>query len=105
MTELALPDETAIAENVAKILGIPTDFLAYFAENRTQIKVFLDNLRPDMGAMAELKLLEQIANGDAATIRWALPRLMPKQYHLTNSPAQQTIPENVRILYDDEIDV
>ena len=98
--ELALPDASAITEQIAIALGIPVMFLETFANNKTEIRKFLDNLRPDMGTMAELKLLEQIANGDAATIRWALPRLMPGQYHL-NKSAEKEIPEDIHVIFDD----
>ena len=99
MTDLTIPDPTDITENVAKILGIPTDFLEYFAANKTHIKDFLNDLRGDMGAMAELKLLQLIASGDAATIRWALPRLMPKQYNLVSQSSQPPSMENVTVVY------
>ena len=98
--ELALPDASAITEQIALALGIPVVFLETFAKNKNEIRAFLDNLRPDMGTMAELKLLEQIANGDPATIRWALPRLMPGQYHLNRS-ADKEIPEDIHVIFDD----
>lgn len=101
MSVLALPDQADVAKGLAKGLGLPTDFLEYFTEHSTEILGFLDNIRPLLGAMAELKLVEQIAIGDPATVRWALPRLLPKQYHLANTAAPPP-PENVRVIFGND---
>lgn len=93
-----LPDPNQIAKQLAEVLGLPMDFLNHFAENKMQIRDFLEAIRSDMGAMAEIKLLQLIAAGDAATIRWALPRLMPEKYNL-NSGGKGPLPDTVEVIF------
>ena len=102
MTDLALPDENTITENLSKILGLPVDFLTYFAENKTQIKDFMEAIRPDIGLMAEVKLMEHVASGDKTVLMWVLPRMMPKQYNLSNKSPGDSVPDNVRVIFGDD---
>lgn len=77
-----LPSTELVHEQMANALGIDTNFLQYYLANKPSIKTFVNDIRDELGTMAELKLFTLIAQGDPATIRWALPRLNPKVYNL-----------------------
>lgn len=82
--ELALPDASAVTEQMATALGIDTNFLQYYLSHKTSIRDFVVDIRSELGTMAELKLFTLIAQGDPATVRWALPRLNPQIYNLNH---------------------
>lgn len=93
-----LPDVKEIHKRLADTLGLPMDFLNEFEENRTHIIDYLDAIRSDMGAMAEVKLLQLIVAGDAPTIRWYLQRAIPERYNL-NSAGKDTSEKTVEVIF------
>jgi len=72
---MELPDPAKIVEVAAKALNIAPDVLLYYAEHKEEIETFLETQRGMLGTIAEVKLWELVATGDAATIRWLLPRI------------------------------
>lgn len=102
MAELSivqLPDVKELHKRLADTLGLPMDFLNEFEENRIQIKDYLDAIRSDMGAMAEVKLLQLIVAGDAPTIRWYLQRAMPEKYNLNGIGPKNTDDGKVEVIF------
>lgn len=97
--ELAIPDASEITEQFASALGIDTNFLQYYVANKTSIREFVEDIRGELGTMAELKLFTLIAQGDPATIRWYLPRANRELYHLTNSKRDEEDRE-VNVIFD-----
>lgn len=59
----------------AKALNISPELLTHYAVHQEEIELFLRLQRHTLGTMAEAKLWELVAAGDAATIRWVLPRI------------------------------
>lgn len=78
--QLALPEQQEILETVAGALGLSPDMLLHFASNIDTIETFLAGNRRMLGVMAETKLWALVAQGDAATIRWLLPRINTEAY-------------------------
>ncbi len=75
-----LPDPARLALIMGEALGIEPGVLLYYAENGEMIDAFLENNRAMLGRIAELKLWDLVNKGDAATIRWLLPRLKNKDF-------------------------
>lgn len=59
----------------AKALNIDESVLTHFVSHREEIELFLEAARSTLGTLAESKLWELVMQGDAATIRWLLPRI------------------------------
>lgn len=78
MITAQLPSEAEIIAAAAKALNISEDLLVHYAQNMQSIEIFLQTQRRMLGVMAESQLWSLIAQGDAPTIRWALPRLNPE---------------------------
>lgn len=98
---LALPDQNAALNNIAKALGLDAEVLAHYITHGNEIDAFLETQRGLLARIAELKLWELVSAGDPATIRWVLPRVKPETFG-DRSPAPgddngQT-PLNVRII-------
>lgn len=69
---LDLADQESILRAGAKALGIDQALLTHIIQNQGEIEQFLAMQRSSLGTLAELKLWELVASGDAATIRWVL---------------------------------
>lgn len=77
---ISLPSEDAIIEASAKALNISAEVLKHFIEHKEEISLFLEAQRSTLGVLAESQLWKLIAEGDAATVRWALGRIKPGIY-------------------------
>lgn len=75
-----LPDPDAALAAMAKALNVDESILRHFSDNKENIEAFLEAQRSTLGTLAELKLWELLMQGDAATVRWALPRLKTAQF-------------------------
>lgn len=62
-------------DKVADILGITSDTLAMFIENKETIDAFLVQQRSLLGTIAELQLWKLVNAGDPATVRWVLSKI------------------------------
>jgi hypothetical protein len=93
-----LPDPSAILDVASKALGIAPELLLHLAEHRDEIELFLESQRSLLGTLAESKLWSLVAQGDAATIRWLLPRIKTEAYgdKFANIPGDA--PRNVTIV-------
>jgi hypothetical protein len=70
------PDAQArVLEAASKALNIAPEVLTHFVAHREEIELFLEAARSTLGTLAESKLWELVMSGDAATIRWLLPRI------------------------------
>lgn len=90
-------NEQQVLEVAAKALNIAPEVLSHLVQHQEEIETFLSSMRSSLGTLAEAKLWELVAQGDAATIRWLLPRLKSDLYGdklLTeNTPRHITIVE------------
>lgn len=95
---LDLPEQQQILEVVANALGMAPDALLNFAANQDTIETFMKANRAMLGNMAEAKLWSLVAQGDAATIRWLLPRIKQDAFgdKLANVPGDS--PREIRIV-------
>lgn len=76
LSESLIPSEQQrILDVAAKALNISPELLTHYALHREDIELFLAAQRHTLGTLAEAKLWELVAAGDAATIRWLLPRI------------------------------
>jgi hypothetical protein len=74
-TDLTLPDQQDILETVANALGLAPETLLNLAQNLDTMEAFMASNRRMLGVLAEQRLWTLVAQGDAATIRWLLPRI------------------------------
>lgn len=95
---LADPDQfKAMIASAAKALNISEDLLTHYAVHQKEIEAFLELQRHTLGTMAEAKLWELVASGDAATIRWVLPRIKSDIFgERPETPKEST--RNIRII-------
>lgn len=73
--DLMLPEQQQILETVAGAMGLAPEMLLHFAQNLDTLESFMVSNRRMLGVLAENRLWGLVAQGDAATIRWLLPRI------------------------------
>lgn len=75
-----VPDPAAILAAASEALNMAPEVLAHFANHNDELEIFFETQRRTLGNLAEAKLWQLVAEGDAATIRWLLPRIKTKEY-------------------------
>jgi hypothetical protein len=75
-----MPDPAKILEVASKALNIDQDVLMYYAQHAEEIDIFLTTQRGLLARIAEIELWKHVQSGDAATIRWLLPRINPEVF-------------------------
>lgn len=75
-----VPNPEAILAAASEALNMAPEVLAHFANHNEELEIFFETQRRTLGNMAEAKLWQLVAEGDAATIRWLLPRIKTDVY-------------------------
>jgi hypothetical protein len=89
-----------VLQAAAKALNIAPEVLTHFVEHRHEIELFLEAARATLGTLAESKLWELVMSGDAATIRWLLPRIKSDVFgdRLEGGAGADRSPRTIRII-------
>lgn len=95
-----VPDPKAILEAASVALNMAPEVLAHFAAHNEELEIFFETQRRTLGNMAEAKLWQLVAEGDAPTIRWLLPRIKTDVYGDAKAaaPADDKGPRTIRII-------
>lgn len=93
---ITLPSESAILEASAKALNIAPEVLQHFIDHKEEIALFLEAQRSTLGVLAESQLWKLVAEGDAATVRWALARIKPVEYG--DAKTAEKTPQTIKII-------
>lgn len=75
-----VPDPQAILAAASEALNMAPEVLAHFAAHNDELEIFFETQRRTLGNLAEAKLWQLVAEGDAPTIRWLLPRIKTDIY-------------------------
>lgn len=101
MNEIEKLDPEEMQNRMAKHLNMDLEAVKFILENRGQFAPMAEILRPELGAIAELKLGEMILKGDKRAIMFALPFLKPEIYgsnKFTPIPTEQVF----KIIHGDD---
>lgn len=108
MTEqLAITDETRtqVIANIASAFNLSLEQLQLCLENPSEIRGFLDMIRPQLGAIAEMHLVRHLVEGGESIVKWYLPRAVPDLYNISGDNTEKNnVPREIRIIRGSEDD-